>query len=98
LTRLGLIMEPRVGEDTGPNEGCLRAGDCRNVLIGDLDLGGGIRMLDLFLSVRTAVGSGIVPIIERFVSFKYQNSYLQPPRCRAGIKEHTLAHFHVLLT
>ena len=43
-------MEPRVGEDTGPNEGCLRAGDCRNVLIGDLDLGGGIRMLDLFLS------------------------------------------------
>ena len=65
-------MEPRVGEDTGPNEGFLRAGDCRNVLIGDLDLGGGIRMLDRFLSVNTAVGSGIVPIIEPFVSFKYQ--------------------------
>lgn len=59
---MGLIIDPRVGEDTGASEGCLIAGDCRNVLMGDLDFGRGIRMLDRFLSVRTAVGSGMVPV------------------------------------
>jgi hypothetical protein len=37
--------------------------------MGDFDLGGGIRMLDRFLSVKTAVGSGMVPIMPSFVSF-----------------------------
>ena len=62
---LDATIEPRVGEDTGPRDGFLLAGDCKNVLIGDLERGGGNRRL--FLSVRTAVGSGIVP--ERHISF-----------------------------
>lgn len=66
FARLGVTTEPRVGDDCRPSDGCLRAGDCRNVLIGDFDLGGGI--VSLFLSVKTAVGSGIVPIIGKYVS------------------------------
>lgn len=52
-------IEPRVGEETGPRDGFLLAGDCKNVLIGDLERGGGIRILCRWL--RIAVGSGIVP-------------------------------------
>ena len=56
---LGATIEPRTGEETGPRDGFLLAGDCKNVLIGDLERGGGIRIL--CRSLRTAVGSGIVP-------------------------------------
>lgn len=60
-TSLGVITEPRVGDEMGPSEGCLRAGDCRKVLIGDLERGGGRRMLALFRSVKTSATSGAVP-------------------------------------
>lgn len=46
----------------GPREGFLRAGDCKNVLIGDFDRGGGSRIFACLRSLRTAFGSGIVPI------------------------------------
>ena len=59
----GSIIEPLVGEETGPRDGFLLAGDCKNVLIGDLERGGGMRILARFRSVRTAVGSGMVPRI-----------------------------------
>ncbi len=49
------------GEDPGPRDGCLRAGDCRNVLIGDFDRGGN-RILACLRSLRIAFGSGMVPI------------------------------------
>lgn len=52
----------RVGEEPRPSDGFLLAGDCKNVLIGDLERGGGIRILaPCFRAVRTEVGSGIVP-------------------------------------
>lgn len=54
----GATIEPRTGEETGPRDGFLLAGDCKNVLIGDLERGG-IRIL--CRALRTAVGSGIVP-------------------------------------
>lgn len=60
FTRLGVTIEPRIGEDLGPKDGCLRGEDWRKVLIGDFDLGIGIRMFD-FRAVKTAAGSGIVP-------------------------------------
>lgn len=50
----------RTGDDPGPSDGFLRAGDCRNVLMGDLDRGGGNRILACFRSLRTAAGSGTV--------------------------------------
>ena len=56
---LGATIEPRSGEEVGPMDGFLLAGDCRNVLMGDLERGGGIRIL--CRSLRIAVGSGIVP-------------------------------------
>ena len=66
----GASIEPLMGDETGPNDGFLRAGDCKYVLIGDLERGGGIRMLALFRSVRTAVGSGIVPISKSISPFR----------------------------
>ena len=56
---LGAMIEPRMGEEMGPRDGFLLAGDCKNVLIGDLERGGGIRVL--CRALRTAVGSGTVP-------------------------------------
>ena len=54
--------ERREGEVKRPIEGFLRAGDCKKVLMGDLERGGGRRIPDrCCLSVRTAVGSGMVP-------------------------------------
>jgi hypothetical protein len=61
VATFGSIIEPLVGEETGPRDGFLLAGDCKNVLIGDLERGGGIRILARFRLVRTAVGSGMVP-------------------------------------
>ena len=58
---VGATIEPLTGDDTGPREGFLLAGESRYVLIGDLERGGGNRILARFRSVRTAVGSGIVP-------------------------------------
>jgi hypothetical protein len=55
---LDSTVGPRMGEDTGPKDGCLLAGDFKNVFIGDLDCGGS-RIL--FRSAMTAVGSGTVP-------------------------------------
>jgi len=59
---LGIGTESRVGDDCGPSEGCLRAGDPRKVLIGDFERGGGSRTFDLFRSAMTSVGSAIVPV------------------------------------
>jgi hypothetical protein len=58
---VGATIEPLTGDDTGPREGFLLAGESRYVLIGDLERGGGNRILARFRSVRTAAGSGIVP-------------------------------------
>jgi hypothetical protein len=55
------MIEPLTGDETGPRDGFLLAGESRYVLIGDLERGGGIRILALFRSVRAAEGSGIVP-------------------------------------
>lgn len=81
---LGATIVPRAGVETGPMDGFLRAGDCRNVLIGDLDRGGGSRTLARFS--RTCSGSGIVPMkeISKF------HSLLQ-------VRKHTLADVHILL-
>lgn len=46
----------------GPREGFLRAGDCKNVLIGDFDRGGGNRILACLRSLRTTFGSGMEPM------------------------------------
>ena len=81
---LGATIVPRVGDETGAMDGFLRAGDCRNVLIGDLDRGGGSRILARFS--RTSSGSGIVPM--KAVSKFYL--LLQ-------VREHTLANVHILL-
>ena len=59
---LGSTIEPRTGEDTGPIEGFRLAGEFKYVFIGDLDFGGGNRMLMDARCVRRSVGSGIVPI------------------------------------
>lgn len=59
---------PRLGDEYGPREGFLFGGDCRNVLIGVFALGGGSRMFAR-RSVRTSVGSGIVPIKQLIVVF-----------------------------
>jgi hypothetical protein len=58
---VGATIEPLTGDDTGPRDGFLLAGDCKYVLIGDLERGGGNRILARFRSVRTASGSGMVP-------------------------------------
>ena len=57
----GATIEPLTGDDTGPREGFLLAGDCKYVLIGDLERGGGNRILARCRAVRASVGSGIVP-------------------------------------
>jgi hypothetical protein len=57
----GATIEPLTGDDKGPRDGFLLAGDCKNVLIGDLERGGGTRIPPRFRSVRAAVGSGMVP-------------------------------------
>jgi hypothetical protein len=59
---LGATAEPFAREETGPRDGFLRAGDFKDVLIGDLERGGGNRIPARFRSVRTAVGSGMVPV------------------------------------
>jgi hypothetical protein len=57
---VGATIEPLTGDDTGPRDGFLLAGDCKYVLIGDLDRGGGNRILARFRAMSAAVGSGIV--------------------------------------
>jgi hypothetical protein len=58
----GAIIEPLDGEDPGPIEGFLRAGDFKKVLIGDFERGGGNRTPDArFRSAITSAGFGIVP-------------------------------------
>lgn len=59
---VGATIEPLTGDDTGPRDGFLLAGDCKYVLIGDLDRGGGNRILARFRAMSAAVGSGIVPL------------------------------------
>jgi len=80
---LGATIDPRMGDETGPREGFLRAGDCRYVFIGDLERGGGIRVL--WRALSTAVGSGTVPdrssagVCKSRLQKTYSRPYPYPP-------------------
>jgi hypothetical protein len=54
------LISPRVGDETGPRDGCRRAGDFRFVFIGDFERGNDGRVTIFLRSVKTCVGSGIV--------------------------------------
>lgn len=57
---LGGTVDPRFGEKTPPpKEGFLRAGDFKNVLIGEFERGGSRK---LARCSSTSSGSGIVPL------------------------------------
>lgn len=83
---LGATIDPRIGEETGPSDGFLRAGDSRNVFMGDFARGIGCFIEVCLRSVRTAVGSGIVPGIGQYYSIH-----------SLDLARHTLSHFHILL-
>lgn len=72
--RLGVPFRSFSGEDDGPIEVWRRAGEFREVLIGERERGGGSNVLEVRLrrcSVRASVGSGIVPNMRRACQPRY---------------------------